>query len=205
MSESDEERKHMFAQVAVAVRGGVETEEEILESLEQRVEDNMLRGSSDGALLEELEAHARKLLEEQRVRESGWSEPTLNDAIDSAFEELDAKGIVTLQNAGYTMSDGWADVNELASYQDPPSRGAVFYHGQDLERGVQGEGLWLAFGAYERDDAKQVAASLAIAREVCETLARHGVKTEWDGTAEQRIEIPPFEWRKRRYTKGARA
>lgn len=200
----DEEKKHLFAQVAVAVRGGVKSEEEILESLEQRVED-MLRGSSDGALLEELEAHTRKLLEEQRVRESRWREPTLNDAIDAAFEELNAKGIVTLQSAGYTMSDGWADVNELASYQDPPPRGAVFYHGQDLERGVQGEGLMLAFGAYENDDKKHVPASIAIAREVCETLARHCVKTEWNGDVDQRIQIPPFEWRKRRYSEVARA
>ncbi|MFP2927704.1 DUF6891 domain-containing protein [Pyxidicoccus sp. 3LG] len=203
MSEKDEDRKYLFKQVEVAVRGGFEDEEELLESLEQRMEDML--GDVDGALLEELEAYTRGLLKEQRVREAGWSEPTLNDAIDAAFEELNANGIVTLQSAGYTMSDGWSDVNELASYQDPPPRGAVFYHGQDLERGVRGEGLMLAFGAYENDDRKHVPASIAIAREACETLARHGVKTEWNGDVDQRIQIPPFEWRRRRYTTVARA
>lgn len=199
----DESRKHLLDRVEVAVRGGFEDEEDLLDGMEQWVEDEL--GEADGALAEELLARAKKLLLEQRVLEAGWQEPTLNDAIDSAFEELNQNGIVALENAGYTMSEGWSDVNEVASYQDTPPRGAVFYHGQDLERGVAGEGLMLAFGAYEQDDAKHEAASLAIAREVCETLARHGVKTEWNGSVEARIRIPPFEWRKRRWTEVARA
>ncbi|WP_164012144.1 DUF6891 domain-containing protein [Pyxidicoccus trucidator] len=199
----DESRKHLLARVECAVRGGFEGEEELLEGLEQWVEDEL--GEVDGELVEELGARARKLLQEQRVLEASWSEPTLNDALDSAFEELNANGIVALENAGYTMSDGWSDVNEVASYQDTPPRGAVFYHGQDLERGVAGQGLMLAFGAYESNSAKHEAASLAIAREVCDTLERHGVKTEWNGSLEERIRIPPFEWRKRRWTEVARA
>lgn len=204
MSDSDDDsRKYLFAQVEHAVRGGFEDEDELLEDLEQRVEDEL--GEADGALVEALEAHARKLFREQRAREAGWSEPTMNDAIDQAFEELNARGIVAMQNAGYTMSEGWSDVNEVASYQDTRPRGAVFYHGQDLERGIEGQGLMLAFGAYERDDAKHDAASIAIAREVCETLARHGVPTEWNGSVDKRIRILPFEWRKRRWTEVARA
>ncbi|MCY1018577.1 DUF6891 domain-containing protein [Pyxidicoccus sp. MSG2] len=199
----DDSRKHLFARVECAVRGGFEDEEELLESLEQWVEDEL--GESSGVLTEQLQDHARKLLQEQRVREAGWSEPTLNDAIDSAFDELNQRGIVALENAGYTMSDGWSDVNEVASYQDTPPRGAVFYHGQDLERGVAGQGLMLAFGAYENNSAKHAAASLAIGREVCEVLGRHGVKTEWNGSVEERIQIPPFEWRKRRWSELARA
>lgn len=199
----DESRKHLLARVEVAVRGGFEDEDELLEGLEEWVEDEL--GEANGALTAELEAHARKLLQEQRTLEANWREPTLNDALDSAFEELNANGIVALENAGYTMSDGWADVNEVAGYQDTPPRGAVFYHGQDLERGVAGEGLMLAFGAYENDSAKHEAASLAIGREVCDTLLRHGVKTEWNGSVQARIRIPPFEWRKRRWTEVARA
>ncbi|QAT84301.1 hypothetical protein EJ065_2729 [Corallococcus coralloides] len=98
------------------------------------------------------------------------------------------------------MSDGWSDVNGRASRRRPVPRGAVFFHGQDLERGVRGEGLLLAFGAYENDEAQQEAASLAIAREVRETLARHGVRTDWNGDVDERLLIPPFAWRKRRYT-----
>jgi hypothetical protein len=32
--------------------------------------------------------------------------------IADAFAELDRRGIIALQNAGYTMSDGWSDVAE---------------------------------------------------------------------------------------------
>ncbi|MFY0577344.1 DUF6891 domain-containing protein [Cystobacter fuscus] len=199
----DDSREHLLARVECAVRGGFEDEEELLEELEQWVEDEL--GESDRALVETLDAHARKLFQAQRVREAGWGEPTFNDAIDSAFEELNGRGIVALENAGYTMSEGWSDVNEVASSQHTPPRGAVFYHGQDLERGVAGQGLMLAFGAYEEDDAKHEAASLAIAREVCEVLGRHGVRTEWDGSVGERIRIPPFEWRKRQCTQVARA
>jgi hypothetical protein len=201
MSDEDS-RRHLLARLECVVRGGFEDEAELLEELAQWVEDEL--GESDSALVETLAAHARKLFQAQRIREAGWSEPTLNDAIDSAFEELNGRGIIAMENAGYTMSEGWSDVNEVASYQDTPPRGAVFYHGQDLERGVAGEGLMLAFGAYEDDATKHEAASLAIAREVCEVLGRHGVRTEWNGSVSERIQIPPFEWRKRQWTQVAR-
>ncbi|WTX00026.1 hypothetical protein OG216_44730 [Streptomycetaceae bacterium NBC_01309] len=84
-----------------------------------------------------------------------------------------------------------------------PVLGAVFYHSQDLARAVHGEGLYLGFGAFsERDedpsavDARSVAVG-GIARDV---LARHGVPVEWDGTVEQRLFVPPFNWRRRRWT-----
>ena len=38
----------------------------------------------------------------------------MNDALDAAFTELDGLGIVALQNAGYTQSDGWDDAREIA-------------------------------------------------------------------------------------------
>ncbi|RKH90114.1 hypothetical protein D7Y21_07935 [Corallococcus sp. AB045] len=198
MSETDEERQHLFNDVEVSVRGGCEDEASILAGLDDRVE--MMLGTTHAALAEELGAYARQLFREQQGIEAAWTEPSLNDFIDRAFEELDAKGIVTSQGVGHTMSDGWSDVNGLASRRRPVPRGAVFFHGQDLESGVRGEGLLLAFGAYENDEAKQEAASLAIAREVRETLARHGVRTEWNGDVNERLLIPPFEWRKRRYT-----
>lgn len=120
----------------------------------------------------------------------------VNAAIDSAFEELNAKGIVAMQDVGDTISDGWADVNEIATAREPTPRGATFYHGQDRERAMAGLGLMLVFGAYEDDPSKQPAASRAIGSEVCATLARWGVETSWNGDIETRIQIAPFEWRK---------
>jgi hypothetical protein len=101
-----------------------------------------------------------------------------------------------MQDVGDTISDGWADVNEVATARTPVPRGAAFYHGQDKERAIAGSGLMLAFGAYEDDPGKRPGASQRIGREICATLARWGVKTLWDGDIDKRIQIPPFEWRK---------
>lgn len=187
-------REYLREQVETAVRGGYLDDPEVLAFVEERVEDELR--ASDAT--EEFLAYARRLLEEQRVEEAGWSEPTTNDAIDRAFEELNRQGIIALQNAGYTMSDGWEDVEDAAAERYEPVRGATFFHGQDVERGVLGMGLMLAFGSFERDPKLHDEASLAIAREVRETLARHGVETEWNGSVKTRIQIPPFPWRKRR-------
>lgn len=130
------------------------------------------------------------LLENERMTEAGWPDVTVNDRIDAAFGELNAAGIVALQNAGITMTTGWEDAR---GRRKPDSRGAVFFHAQDLERGLQDEGLHLVFGAFDSDD------DIAIGREVVAVLERHGVKTSWTESAEERICIEPFEWRKRRF------
>lgn len=189
---SDSETAFLREQIELAVLGGFDDEWDI--------EDWLQDETTDEDLLDELKAYAEELFRKQQARENTWRTSTVNDAIDQAFEELNERGIVALQNAGYTMSDGWSDAHEAASELPEKPRGAVFYHGQDLESGVQGEGLMLAFGAFENDEAKSETASTAIAREVCDTLAAHGVQAKWDGSVHSRIEITPFSWRKRRWT-----
>jgi len=192
MAIDEEIRDHLLSAISLAVRSGLGTETEVIEGIEQRVEDEL--GDSDPQLVRELEAEARRLLAAQHAEELTWTGPSTNEAIERAFEELNENGLVALENAGYTQSDGWSDAKEVAGDRDAPPRGAVFYHGQDLAQGVAGEGLYLTFGAYA--DGEE--ASLAIAREVCETLASHGVETSWDGSTKTRILIPPFPWRRRR-------
>jgi hypothetical protein len=196
MSDDDESRNYLFTHVEQLVRAGFEDEDEVLEGLDELVEDEL--GDADEELVAELTAHARRLFGEQRIRQDGWTEPTVNDAIDRAFDELNERGIVALQNAGYTVSEGRSDVNEVASEMSTPPRGATFYHGQDLERVLEGGGLALTFGAFEDDPAQRDSASVAVGREVVDTLTRHGVPVQWNGDVTQRLEIPPFEWRKRR-------
>jgi hypothetical protein len=186
------ERAFLREQIELAVLGGFDDEYDIEDWLEDE--------TTDEDLLEELKAYAEELFRQEQAREDTWRTPTVNDAIDQAFEELNERGIVALQNAGFTMSDGWTDALEAASELPEKPRGAVFYHGQDLEYGVQGHGLMLAFGAFEDDETKSEAASAAIAREVCETLTAHGVEAKWESSVNSRIEIAPFPWRKRRWT-----
>jgi hypothetical protein len=168
----------------------------VLASVEELVEDAL----GEGETSERLVAYARRLLDERLEEESRWSEPTMNDALDRAFEELNAKGILALPNAGSTVAEGWNVAEAAAEMSDTPVRGATFFPGEEVERGVRGEGLLLVFGSFESDATLRTEASLAIAREVRKTLSRHGIKTEWDGSAKTRIRIAPFPWRKRRWT-----
>ena len=59
---------------------------------------------------------------------------------------------------GYTQSDGHSDVSEAYQELENKSKilGYCFYHGQDLERAVLGEGLFLTFGTIDPNADKQV-------------------------------------------------
>ncbi len=114
----------------------------------------------------------------------------------AAFEELKTRGILALENAGYTQSDGWSDANEIATKLDAAGkcpRAAVFYYGQDTARGRRGEGLYLTFGSYARKHADKD--SVAVGRLIVEVLKAHGFDPEWDGTIQTRIHTGKFKWR----------
>ncbi len=131
--------------------------------------------------------------------EATWHDATINDRISAAFAELRGRGVVAVEHAGYTMSEGWGIVAEM-SEGEPGTHGAVFFHEQDLERGVRGEGLMLAFGSFD-DGQSHADKSHALAVDICRTLRRHGVACGWSGDIDRRIDVAPFAWRKRRTTK----
>lgn len=136
------------------------------------------------------------VIERRLARERPRPTPCINDGIDAAFAALDReRQLVALQNAGYTQSDAWSDVNAVAARRRRLGQrvvGGCFYHFQDLERAVRGHGLMIGFGAYA--DAARDDASHAIGTTIVEVLRGHGVPTTWDGRIEQRIQIDPFEW-----------
>jgi hypothetical protein len=168
---------------------------ELVAEAEERLRD-LLGAAPPKAVVAQLRAFAQACLDEQRAAEATWDGPTLNDRLSEAFADLEDGGVVALEDAGYSVADGWEDAATAAEELDDV-RGAVFFHGQDVEAAVRGEGLWLSFGVLGRKDA---AASEAIGREVVSVLAEHGVPTTWDGAARSRIHIPPFAWQRRQFT-----
>ncbi len=148
-------------------------------------------------------AYCIRLWEEEAAEEKKWSHRTMNDALDSAFDALDRAGIVAVQNAGGTQTLGWAAVNEEIAKRESKNKkvlGATFYHSQDLERAVSGEGLWLTFGARDGSDT----AARAVAEKVMQALEAEGLACMWDGDAGSRIRVTAFAWQKRRTTKAPR-
>jgi hypothetical protein len=160
-----------------------EVDEFIGDLLEGDADEKMLRA----AVLPEFEKKA--------TAEASWPARTDCDRLDEAFAELNAAGIIALHNAGYTMSDGHEDVGEELHRRGRTGiRGYCFYHGQDLERAVRGEGLTLAFGDLDAEDDQKV----VIGREVKQALERAGLSAKWNGDPGTRIEVPNLDWKRRR-------
>ena len=105
---------------------------------------------------------------------------------------MNRQGLIALENAGYTQSDGWDDLHQYNDEGGQTARGGVFYHGQDVERGITGAGLSIRFGAFGEDGD-----SIEIARKAISILQEHGFKPIWNEDPNQVIDLPPFEWQRR--------
>lgn len=140
------------------------------------------------------------LLQEERAAELTWTEPTMNDRIASAFEYLRTQGIFSMECFGLTIQDGWARVGLEAPVE---CRGVVFFHQQDVFDAMRGWTLPLAFGgAGSEVEDPHDAHSIAVV--VLDALARFEVPASWSGYVEDRLEVRPFEWRRRRWTTSPR-
>jgi hypothetical protein len=158
----------------------------------QEMLGDVLEPDADEAMLR---AAVESELAAKATAEVTWPRVTDCDRLDAVFAELDQGGVMALQNAGYTMSDGRCDVGERLAERDRDQvKGYCFYHGQDLERAVTGGGLMLAFGNLDAD----VSGKQAIGNLVAATLRKAGFEVDWNGDAEKRIHLPRIDWKRRR-------
>ena len=153
--------------------------------------DDVLDGDVDEAMLRDLIAQE---LHKKQAQEKDWPLQTDCDRLDAVFADLNGAMVIALQNAGYTTDDAFDDVGEIHAQQpDGTYRGYCFYHGQDLERAVAGEGIMLSFGdLQDTDEGKAAIAALIIT-----TLQRHGFVAEWNGSVQTRINVPHSHWQRR--------
>lgn len=138
----------------------------------------------------------KKMLKKEFVKkaeaEKEWPQETDNDRLDTVFEELNAKNIIALQNAGYTSSDAMDDVNEEYVERGGETSGTIghiFYHQQDMERAVKTGQLWLGYGSITESDE-------AIAQTIIAELENNKFVVEWDGDPETRI-LVTLNWQRR--------
>lgn len=189
---ADSELKNeLIAYIQQEVHFGFDSETEILQSAwdygiedEDQLDEHWLR--------QVIGEYYRRHQEESK----GWSRPTDFDRLAKAFDELNSEGIIALHKAGYTKQDGYSDVGEVIHMLDSPIKplGYCFYHTQDLERAIDPEiqNLFLAFDDIRQDDEH----ALLVGRKIVAKLNENGLKTEWDGTIDQRIEIKNIYWQK---------
>ncbi len=129
-----------------------------------------------------------------RPKATTWPQ-TDCDKLDAAFAELERKGIVARQNLACCTNCGSKDIRdemELLSRRGQAVRGGTFYHAQDTEAVVEGQGIHLAYCALEEGED----CALEIAREIVATIMRHGLPVMWDGKCETRIFVR-MDWKRR--------
>jgi hypothetical protein len=147
--------------------------------------------------VDKVKALAVETLARKRAAEAGWPQTTDCDKLDRAFAHLQAQGICALQCAGNTMSDGYESVRDALNEEGVPDdryTGYCFFHSQDIDHALDGEGLMLAFGSLESDDDKD---DIPVGQMICEALQQEGIEIDWNGSSERRIGVPKLRWQRR--------
>ncbi|MCR6477309.1 hypothetical protein NU688_14200 [Variovorax sp. ZS18.2.2] len=174
------------------VRGGFEKRARIVEIV---CEELYEPGELDDAEVESAIDEAFTVLEKEQAV---WPTITDCDKLDQVFSALEQLGIIALQNAGHTQSDGYEDVQ--AAYAESEAKSSIvgycFYHGQDLDRVVRDGALFLAFGPI--DPEKEESDGPRIGEAVVAELARAGLAVQWDGSCNSRILVMNIDWKRRR-------
>lgn len=182
----DDTTKYIHDSIKLWVWSGFYSPSEV----DSMIDDILEEGADEGFL--------RRLVAPEfvakREAERGWPACTDCDRLDQAFRALDEMGILALQNAGNTMSDGHSDAAEALEEKGRNKYfGYCFYHGQDLERAVDGGGLMIAFDHVDGDVPEKQKVGVAVVAE----LERAGLKCDWGEDVNTRVCIPRFDWKKR--------
>ncbi len=115
----------------------------------------------------------------------------------NVFDILNREGIIAIHFAGYTLDDGFEEVDVVFQFMKSnkiPRRGYCFYHQQDIERAMDEsvQTLFLAFHSMNSD--KGIA--LEVGERINELLFENGFEVEWDHSIDSRIKINNFLWDK---------
>lgn len=183
------------SQITSCIATGFMSRNEIIELISAMAND----GCPSKKLRREIEQMTDEAIRLHKRVQKSWPKVTDCDRLDAAFAELEQEGIVCRQNFSCCGTCGVGEMEfEMEEQRDTGREvvGYTFYHPQDTEAAVEGCGLCLNYGSI-KDKQKP---ALAVARQVVQTLNRHGLKTDWDGKFENRIFVK-VDWKRRTNSK----
>ena len=191
----------LLAHLETLVRSGFQSRAEVIVAMREAIDDEGVE--VDPAALERA---VDDVIAAVRAESRSWPEVTDNDRLDRAFAALTADGVIARQDFACCTSCAQAEIWD--EVPDPGAwRGNVWFHHQDTERAVQGEGLFLGFGArdpgsrlrrlFRTDRSPMGPDDAAIGRQVADALTSAGLPVIWDGRVEHRIQVDPFVWQRR--------
>lgn len=190
-----ENQEWIYDAIELQIRMGLDSPDDIRESVMEQVADEGLQKEITEAWVIEQLTDEYNALEAQS---KSWPTPTDTQKLINAFNELCTQNIMALHCAGFDITSGEDDVIALELdliKLKKSSDGYCFYHEQDLETVLENDGgsLFITFQKVENED-NQVA--IEIGKKVISILNKHGLKTNWNETVNKRIEILNFTWQK---------
>lgn len=180
------------------VRAGYLTRTEAVEALVETMIDDA--GLSDEAVRAAAGAAVDQWFARVNDEATQWG-ITDNDCLALAAADLERFGILFRENYSCCQNCGFGEIEEeIAASRDNGSeyRGFAFFHEQDTESAVRGDGLHLAYGAVGEfaDEPAYDEAAVAVGHEIVDALRRAGLRPRWNGRIEQRIEIRKIRWQR---------
>ena len=191
LSPEDFDELHDFVKLQITA-GYAPVEEIVAEAVEVFADSSLDVVALTGAA----RAVAEQALAAHLAEQSTWPPETDCDRLDAAFAELSRGGIVARQHFSCCGTCGAHEIREEMEQAEKAgtfSRGFTFFHMQDTEHAVAGDGLYLSYGVAESDQSGAV----AIGHEVVQILGRHGLAPAWNGKLAHRIALP-LTWQRRR-------
>ncbi len=137
-----------------------------------------------------------EVLAEYRSQMAVWPGVTDCDRFDAACEDLEEAGIVCRQNYLCCGTCGCGAIMQEMEAQRDRGRevvGYLFYHEQDTDGALDGEGVYLNYGSVLRGDD----AAVSIGHQIVAAMRARGLRVVWNGSIEQRIHVA-LDWKRRR-------
>ncbi len=188
----DEMRQYIRKEVAVGFLDANEVEQAVIDCFADDLGDAPL----DPAMLRRIAGvETDKAFAEQLDVQRQWPAVTDCDRLDRAFADLNRSGIVARQNFACCNNCGHAEIGdeiEAAEKSGTKAIGYTFFHFQSTEGAVVYGDLYLAYS----DLAGDQTAGVRIGRAIVETLERHGLTVEWNGSFERAI-LVKLKWQRR--------
>ena len=183
---SDEEA--MAQEIDLSLKDNVDTTEKITERV---VEIFGLKGKAKTQAAKQVAAAQQAFLQQQ----AQWPATTDYDRLLKAFDVLFDQGIIALPAAGFYQDEAYDEVMYFANnhWGKYNYQGYCYFTLQSIRHVSKSEGLDLSFGPL--DSALEETLGVEIGQTIVAALRAQGLDPSWDGTFNQRVMLPKFDWR----------
>jgi hypothetical protein len=188
----DELRAYIRNEVAAGFWDASEVEQAALDYFEEEPEANRLEPS---LLHRIVGVETDRAFAAQLDLQRQWPAVTDCDRLDRAFGDLNRSGIVARQNFACCTNCGHVEIGaeiDAAEKSGAKVIGYTFYHFQGTECAVELGDLYLAYSDLKGEEE----ASVRAGRSIVDTLERHGLTVEWNGSFKQAI-LVKLTWQRR--------